>query len=86
MNQETQIPMINLDLATYTKKKEAGIITPVKVGNTYAIAIRRWDATTGKEIDPTITAISIKQLIAQKTQLTESIVALETFIADLESL
>lgn len=75
-----------IDLASYKAKREAGVLTPIRIGDTFAVLVKQWDGELWKEGDPQIVAVSIQSLLDQKQNLLKSIKMIDFFITDLESL
>uniref|UniRef100_A0A6M3LK07 Uncharacterized protein n=1 Tax=viral metagenome TaxID=1070528 RepID=A0A6M3LK07_9ZZZZ len=75
-----------IDLASYRVKREAGIITPIRIGDTFAVLVKQWNENLWKEDNPQIVAVSLQSLLDQKQALLNSIKAIDEFIIDLEAL
>ena len=77
---------MNIDLNKYIANKTAGLVGIAKINNAYAIAGKRFDASSGAEIAPEVVAISKDDIIARKVVIESQLANLEALIADLDAL
>lgn len=75
-----------INISDYAQKKAAGNVAIGKIGNAYAMTVKRYKVEDGKEDTPQVVAIDIASLEEQKAQLQAAIVDLDTMIADFKAL
>ena len=83
---EQQITQINLDLTNYEELKAKGLLTPGKIGSAYAVVIKQFNPSTGKEIDSKFVPLSIAQLEAAAARDRKNADAIDLFVKDLKAL
>lgn len=72
-----------MDVRLYKTLKEKGLIKIVKVGNSCAYELTKFDPSTGEVSTPEVGALSKEQIQAQRAELQAQITALDELLADL---
>ncbi len=83
-----------IDLKDYQEKKAKGLVTLVKTDAnpdnpeavTYAVATKKFDASTGERLSDEVTGVSKKELEDKKTELQEEIDQIDAFLTEAEAL
>lgn len=75
-----------IDAKLYIEKKEAGLIVCAKVGDSYAVEIKRFNEGTGEELPAEVQALGREQMLARKLDITEETQALDVILADMDAL
>lgn len=70
----------------YATAKAADRATLAKVGSSFAIEWKRYNATTGAEIDPEITAVGLSDVESAISDATTLLANLSTLKSDMEAL
>lgn len=72
-----------MDIQQYRKLKAAGLVKLVRVGNSHAYELRRFDPNFGNELDPEIGAISRADLEKKLAELQVQMDSIKELMADL---
>jgi len=75
-----------IDLKTYKDKKEKGLISLVKAGDSYATATNKYDPETGTDLPDEVVGVNMEELTEKKEALTAEIAEIDAFIADCNKL
>lgn len=75
-----------LNIKKYQEKKEAGLVSLVKAGDSYAVATKKFDPENGADLPDEVEGVHMKELIDKKSSLQEEIIEIDAFIADCEAL
>ena len=75
-----------IDLKMYNDKKTKGLVTLAKIGDAYAVSYKQFDPETGEELTPVVTSIDLDEVNQQKSDLTDQIIQIDSFLADINSL
>jgi hypothetical protein len=75
-----------MDATNYTSLKTAKNIQMVKIGDSFAVSIQKYNPDTGEPVAPVIEAIDRKQIEALKAKLLAQIAQLDEVLKDMASL
>ena len=75
-----------LNIKKYQEKKEAGLVSLVKAGDSYAMATKKFDPENGADLPDEVEGIHLKELTDKKKELQDEIVEIDAFIVDCEKL
>ena len=75
-----------INLKDYNKKKEKGLISLVKAGDSFATATKKFDAEDGADLPDEVVGVSMKELTDRKTEMQAEIAEIDAFIKDCEAL
>ena len=75
-----------IDIKNYIEQKEKELASIAKIGNDFAISIRRFNPETGEEVDPLVEGFKLKQVEDLKIGLQKAIANIEVFIEDINAL
>jgi len=75
-----------MDAINYTSLKTSQNIQMVKIGDSFAVSIKKYNPDTGEPVTPVIEAIDRKQIQALKDNLLAQIVQLDEVLKDMDSL
>ena len=75
-----------IDVKNYVEKKEKGLVSVAKLGNDFAISVKKFSPETGEELDPDVEGFKFKQLEKIKSGLQEAIASIDSLIADVSAL
>jgi hypothetical protein len=78
--------MSGFDVTNYITGKSRGLVDAAKVGSRHVVNVRRFDPTTGDEVDPVTTVIYIKDLELAVLSLEKQISDINELINDLKDL
>ena len=71
-----------LDLKNYQELKEKNAVSLVKAGDSYAVAYKKFDESTGEDLPDEVLGVNMTELTDKKKELQEEIVEIDAFIAD----
>ena len=75
-----------INLKDYNEKKEKGLISLVKAGDSFATATKKFDAEDGADLPDEVVGVSMKELTDRKETLKLEIAEIDAFIEDCEVL
>lgn len=75
-----------ISASQYIDKKAKGLVQVVKVGNSFAMAITRFNPEDGTPAQPEVAAIAIDALRQQKADLESEAANIQVLIDDLTAL
>ena len=71
-----------LDLKNYQELKEKNAVSLVKAGDSYAVAYKKFDESTGEDKPDEVLGVNMKEITDKKAELQAEIVEIDAFIAD----
>ena len=74
------------NLSDYQIKKERKLLSLSKVGNAYAIAMKRFSPETGEQLADEVSAVGIDEVDTRIAKLNKQLKEIQDFKADLEAL
>lgn len=75
-----------IDLQKYKEKKEAGLVSLVKAGDSYAMATKKFDSENGADLPDEVVGVHMKELTDKKIALQDEIKDIDAFIVDCQAL
>lgn len=73
---------MQIDLKSYQELKEKNAVSVVKAGDSYAVAYKKFDESTGEDLPDEVLGVNMKELTDKKKELQDEIVQIDAFIAD----
>lgn len=77
---------MQINIKKYQEKKEAGLVSLVKAGDSYAMATKKFDPEDGADLPDEVEGVHMKELTDKKSSLQEEIIDIDAFIVDCEAL
>jgi hypothetical protein len=71
-----------LDIKNYLDKKAKGLVTIAKVGDSYAVAFKKFSSEDGNPLPDDVQALNLDDLIQSINDLQKQIVDLNSVISD----
>lgn len=75
-----------MDTKRYLERKDKNAVTLAKVGDSFALEYKKFDAETGVEIDPEVIAVNREDLLKSKADLQAQIADIDAVLKDLDAL
>jgi len=82
----TQVFAQAINGTQYVEGKQKGLVKIVKIGNSYAMVVKRFNEYDGSEGEPNLYAVTIEQLQIRKQWIQNEWQNLQILIDDLEAL
>lgn len=70
------------DLNNYSEKKIKNLIGIFKNGNTFIVAIKKFNPDTGETLPDEITTLNIDELVKRREELSNMIAQIDAFLLD----
>ena len=71
-----------IDLKEYTILKEKNVVSLVKAGDSYAVAYKKFDESTGEDKPDEVFGVNMEELTDKKKELQTEIAEIDAFIVD----
>lgn len=75
-----------IDLQNYQELKLKNAVSLVKAGDSYAVAYKKFDESTGEDKPDEVLGVNMQELEDKKKSLQDEIVEIDAFIADCNKL
>ena len=76
---------MSIDLKRYSELKEKGVVGLVKAGDSYAVAYKKFDPSTGEDLPDEVLGVNMKELQDKKASLQKEIDEIDAFIGECKS-
>ena len=71
-----------IDLKNYKELKEKNAVSIVAVGDSFAVAYKKFDEHTGEDLPDEVNGIGLEEFAKKKEELQAEIAEIDAFVAD----
>ena len=75
-----------IDIKNYQELKEKNAVSIVKAGDSYAVAYKQFNESTGEDLPDKVEGVNMQELEEKKKSLQDEIAEIDFFIADCDLL